>query len=62
VPSTYLTERPPDGWLTEYPQEVRMRVWMNKRRRAASLRLPPLASGKRDPWDLVARDAPSEVT
>jgi hypothetical protein len=27
-----------------------------RRRRQASLRLPPLATGKRDPWDLYPRD------
>jgi hypothetical protein len=27
-----------------------------KRRRAASLRLPPLPTGKRDPWDVRQRD------
>jgi hypothetical protein len=48
-----------DRWLAEYPEWVREAVHMDKRRRAASLRLEPLPSGKRDPRDLVASDAPS---
>jgi hypothetical protein len=28
-----------------------------RRRREAALRLPPLASGKRDPWDIERRSA-----
>jgi hypothetical protein len=47
-------------WLAEYPPWVCEAVRMDKRRRAASLRLEPLPSGKRDPRDLVARDAPSD--
>jgi hypothetical protein len=47
-----------DDWLSEYPEEIRELIRMDKRRRAASLRLPPTASGKRDPIDLINRDAP----
>jgi hypothetical protein len=61
VTSRYIAERPPDDWLAEYPEEARMNVWFDKRRRGASHRCPPLPSGKRDPMDLVAHDAPSEV-
>jgi hypothetical protein len=43
-------------WLADYPEHIRALVRMDQRRRAASLRLPPLPSGKRDPWDLVRRD------
>jgi hypothetical protein len=45
-----------DDWLVHYPEWVREAVRMDKRRRAASLRMVPLPSGKRDPWDLIARD------
>jgi hypothetical protein len=38
---------PPDA--DEIPQQLR-------RRREASLRMPPLADGRRDPWDLYPRD------
>ena len=44
------------SWLADYPEWVREAVRMDKRRRAASLRMEPLPSGKRDPWDLVRRD------
>jgi hypothetical protein len=47
-----------DNWLAEYPEEIREAVRMDKRRRAASLGLPPLPSGQRDPWDLIRRDGP----
>jgi hypothetical protein len=46
----------PDDWLEDYPEPVREAVRMDRRRRVASLRLPPLPSGKRDPWDRVRRD------
>jgi hypothetical protein len=45
-----------DDWLANYPEWVREAVREDKCRRAASLRLEPLPSGKRDPWDLIARD------
>ena len=44
------------SWLADYPEWVREAVRMDKRRRAASLRMEPLPSGKRHPWDLVRRD------
>ena len=46
-------------WLAGYPEEARAQVYMDRRRRGASLRLVPLPSGKRDPLDLEAYDAPS---
>jgi hypothetical protein len=45
-----------DGHLADYPEEVREAIRMDRRRRAASLRLPPLPSGNRDPRDRERRD------
>jgi hypothetical protein len=47
-----------DNWLSGYSEEIKEAVRMNRRRRAASLRLAPLPSGKRDPWDVFTSDGP----
>ena len=41
-----------DGIITE----ADLRECLAGRRRAASRRLPPLGTGKRDPWDARQRD------